>query len=66
MKKKYEKPVIEVIRMDDAMQMICSSGFKNETGFKLNEWERPEEINAEGTSEEIKEKDLPAWLKENP
>lgn len=65
MKKKYEKPVTEVIRMDDTMQMICSSGFKNETGFKVNKWERLEETNAEGTSTEIEEKDLPQWLKDS-
>lgn len=65
MKKKYEKPVIEVIRMDDAMQMICGSpGFKSQTSIEIDKWDEPEETNADGTSEEINE--LPDWLKEEP
>ncbi len=68
MKKMYEKPVAEVLRMDDTMQMICSSanGFKNQTPIQIGKWSDPEETDAEGTSTEIKEEDLPAWLKENP
>ncbi|KGI22053.1 hypothetical protein [Hoylesella timonensis] len=65
MKKKYEKPVIEIIRMDDAMQMICGSpGFKSQTPIEIGKWDEPEETNANGTSEEINE--LPDWLKEEP
>lgn len=67
-KKMYEKPVAEVLRMDDTMQMICSSahGFKSQTPIQIGEWVETEETDAEGTSTEIKEENLPAWLKENP
>ncbi|KGF34759.1 hypothetical protein [Hoylesella buccalis] len=63
MKKKYEKPVTEVIRIDDAMQMICGSGpgFNNQTSFNIDKWGEQEETNADGTSEEIN--DFPDWAK---
>ena len=46
------------------MQMICASGVDTITSFSVDGWDKQEEIDAEGTSEEIKEKDLPAWLKD--
>lgn len=41
-KKMYEKPVAEVLRMDDTMQMICSSahGFKSQTPIQIGKWGR--------------------------
>ncbi len=64
MKKTYEKPVIKILKLDNSMQMICASGVDTITSFSVDGWDKQEEIDAEGTSEEIKEKDLPAWLKD--
>jgi hypothetical protein len=64
MKKTYEKPVIKILKLDNSMQMICASGVNTITSFSVDGWDKQEEIDAEGTSEEIKEKDLPAWLKD--
>ncbi len=60
MKRLYEKPVVEVLRMEDSMQIICSSGGTNQTNFKIGPWGKTEETNAEGTSEAIDK--LPDWL----
>lgn len=60
MKKKYEKPVATILAIEDTMQMICSSGFENQTNFKVEPWEKTEETNADGTSEKIDE--LPEWF----
>ena len=63
MKKKYEKPVAEVIRIYDNMQMICASpdsGFNNKTSIEIDKWKETEETDADGTSTEIKE--FPDWL----
>ena len=66
MKKTYEKPVIKILKMDNSMQMICSSGpgFDTKSSINVDSWKPAEEIDAEGTSKEIKEEDLPAWLKD--
>lgn len=66
MKKTYEKPVIKILKLDNSMQMICSSGprFDTKAPIEIDKWGEQEETNAEGTTEEIKEKDLPAWLKD--
>ncbi|KGF40866.1 hypothetical protein [Hoylesella buccalis] len=64
MKKTYEKPVIKILKLDNSMQIICGSGFDTKTSFSVGQWDKPEETDAEGTSEEIKEKDLPEWLKD--
>lgn len=61
MKKMYEKPVATILRMEDSMQIICSSGVENKTNIKVNPWEKHEEIDAEGTSDSLKV--LPDWLK---
>lgn len=57
----YEKPVATILKMEDSMQIICSSGFTNKENFKVNPWEKPEETDAEGTSDSLKV--LPDWLK---
>jgi|GEM_PF-1369081 hypothetical protein len=59
MKKMYEKPVATILRMEDSMQMICSSGFKNQTNIKVDKWEKTEETNANGTSQPIDS--YPEW-----
>lgn len=64
MKKTYEKPVIKILKLDNSMQMICASGFDTQTSFSVEHWKKTDEIDAEGTSEEIKEEDLPEWLKD--
>lgn len=64
MKKKYEKPVATILAIEDYMQVICSSGFENQTNFKVDQWGKPDETNADGTSEEINE--LPGWLSGKP
>lgn len=64
MKKTYEKPVIKILKQDNSMQMICGSGFDIQTPFSLEHWKKTDEIDAEGESKEIKEEDLPAWLKD--
>lgn len=61
MKKTYEKPVIKILKLDNSMQMICSSGFENQTNFNVGNWGKTEEVNAEGTSDSLKV--LPDWLK---
>ncbi len=66
MKKTYEKPVIKILKLDNSMQMICASGFDIQTPFSVEHWEKTDEIDAEGESKEIKEEDLPAWLKDQP
>lgn len=38
MKRLYEKPVVEVLRMEDSMQIICSSGGTNQTNYKIGAW----------------------------
>lgn len=60
MKRLYEKPVVEVLWMEDSMQIICSSGGTNQTNYKIGERGKTEETNAEGTSEAIDK--LPDWL----
>lgn len=57
----YEKPVATILKMEDSMQIICSSGFTNKENFKVNPWEKHEETNANGTSDSLKV--LPDWLK---
>lgn len=57
----YEKPVATILRMEDSMQIICSSGLKNQTNFNVNKWDKTDEINANGTSDSLKV--LPDWLK---
>lgn len=66
MKRLYEKPVVEVLRMEDSMQIICSSGGTNQTNFKPNitPWNKAEETDAVGTSEAIDK--LPDWFNGNP
>ncbi|EFA97927.1 hypothetical protein HMPREF9019_1062 [Hoylesella timonensis CRIS 5C-B1] len=64
MKKKYEKPVATILAIEDYMQVICSSGFENQTNFKVNEWGPTEETDANGESKAIDE--LPGWLSGNP
>ncbi|KGF17498.1 hypothetical protein HMPREF1640_06930, partial [Prevotella sp. S7-1-8] len=64
MKRLYEKPVVEVLRMEDSMQIICSSGGTNQTNFKIDKWGKAEETDAEGTSEAIDK--FPDWLNDNP
>lgn len=57
----YEKPVATILKMEDSMQIICSSGVTNKTNFKVGDWEKHEEVNADGTSDSLKE--LPDWLR---
>lgn len=57
----YEKPVATILKMENSMQIICSSGGENKTNFKVNPWKKTEEVNAEGTSDTLKA--LPDWLK---
>lgn len=56
----YEKPVATILKMENSMQIICSSGGENKTNFNVNKWEKTEEINAEGTSDSLKV--LPDWF----
>lgn len=60
MKKTYEKPVIKILKLDNSMQIICSSGVTNQTNYKVNPWEKTDEINANGTSDSLKV--LPEWF----
>lgn len=57
----YEKPVATILRMEDSMQIICSSGFTSKTGIEIEHWGTTTETNAEGTSDTLKA--LPDWLK---
>lgn len=64
MKKMYEKPVATILKMEDSMQIICSSGFTNKENFKVNPWEKPEETDVNGDSKPIDE--FPGWLSGKP
>lgn len=60
----YEKPVAEVIRMYDNMQMICGSlGFNTQAPIEIGKQDEPDEIDADGTSEDISddESTWPDW-----
>lgn len=57
----YEKPVATILKMEDSMQIICSSGVENKTNIKVNPWGKTEEIDAEGESGAIDK--FPDWLK---
>lgn len=57
----YEKPVATILKMEDSMQIICSSGFTSKENFNVGNWGKTEEVNAEGTSDSLKV--LPDWLK---
>lgn len=57
----YEKPVATILRMENSIQIMSSSGFENKTNFKIGGWETHEETNANGTSDSLKV--LPDWLK---
>lgn len=64
MKKMYEKPVATILRMEDSMQIICSSGVENKTNIKVNPWGKPEETDVNGDSKPIDE--FPGWLSGKP
>lgn len=63
MKRMYEKPVAEVIKMYDNMQMICGSpGFQIKTdNIEIDTWDNPDEIDAEGTSDDNISDDESTW-----
>lgn len=56
----YEKPVATILRMENSIQIMSSSGFENKENFKVNPWKKTEEVNAEGTSDSLKV--LPDWF----
>lgn len=63
MKRMYEKPVAEVIKMYDNMQMICvSTGFQTKTARNIivDNWDNTE-IDAEGTSDDNISDDESTW-----
>ena len=58
----YEKPVAEVIKMYDNMQMICGSlGFNTQAPIEIDKWGEPDEIDAEGTSDDNISDDESTW-----
>ena len=61
MKKTYEKPVIKILKMDNSMQMICSSGFDIKKPISVDPWKKTDEIDAEGTSEDNISDDESTW-----
>lgn len=61
MKKMYEKPVATILRMENSIQIMSSSGFESKESFNVNKWDKTDEINANGTSDSLKV--LPDWLK---
>lgn len=60
----YEKPVATILRMEDSIQIICSSGVENKTNLKVNQWGKTEEIDVNGDSKPIDE--FPGWLSGKP